>query len=750
MRFSIFVLLAVALILPARTSQAATPQMRAFWVDAFNPGIKTPAQTDQLLADAARAGANTLIVQVRRRADSYFRDSAEPIANDVAAGYDPLADLIAKAHARGLKVHGWAVALPVWKSNYVQPDRRHIWYSHGPNASGAENWLMLRDDGQTGDCAGPNECYYFVDPGHPAAADYTVNALMRLVSRYNLDGLHLDYIRYPSARFGYNPVSLRRFQQASGRADRPAPEDPQWMQWRRDQVTKLVKRIYLQMLAQKPAMELSVAAIAWGAAPPNGDFRQSSPYTRTLQDWAGWLEAGYIDWALPMVYDRQGDPQQREWYNGWVDWTKANQGRRAAGIGVGAWLNTPSENITQLRRAADDRTLMGSSLYSYASPAIGDRGAFLDRLRTELWSDAAPAPTYAWKTQPQTGYLLGRLTSGGAALADAQLRLTGPGGVVRNTTSDGNGVFGDVELAPGGWSVVATDPRTNATRDASITVTPGQVAQLTIELTAPPAAESLRPAEPDRGFGELWNRTDLPVSRGQSSRSWMWGPKAFIAGSEAYREAPGGRRTVQYWDKSRMEVTNPAADRSQLWFVTNGLLTKELISGRQQTGEREFIDRASSDTPVAGDPTGGVRAPSYAAFKGVASLDGDRRVAAKVGAQVTETIGANGAVGVDAGLSRYNVTVGEYNNDLGHNIPNVFGAYLRDMPLPWVFVMGYPITEPYWTKATVGGKTTDVLVQIYERRALTYTPSNQAAFRIEMGNVGQHYYRWRYNAAPWE
>ena len=72
------------------------------------------------------------------------------------------------------------------------------------------------------------------------------------------------------------------------------------------------------------------------------------------------------------------------------------------------------------------------------------------------------------------------------------------------------------------------------------------------------------------------------------------------------------------------------------------------------------------------------------------------------------------------------------------------------MSLPWVFVMGYPITEPYWTQASVGGETKDVLVQLYERRTLTYTPVNPEAFRVEMGNVGQHYYRWRYSDAPWE
>ena len=745
----VLLILICILLLPARRAEAAAPQMRAFWVDAFHEGIKTPAQTDRLIADAQRAGANTLIVQVRRRGDSYYRDSAEPIANDVAANYDPLGDLVPKAHARGLKVHAWVVSMPVWKDGYVQPDRSHVWYAHGPNAPGAENWLMLRDDGKTGDCGAPNDCSYFLDPGHPAAADYTVSVLTRLVARYDMDGLHLDYIRYPSNRFGYNPVSLQRFQQATGRGDRPAPEDAQWMQWRRDQMTKLVKRIYLNMIAQKPAMELSVAAIAWGGAPPNGDFKASSPYVRTLQDWAGWLQAGYIDWAMPMTYFEESNGQTRDWYNGWISWIKANQGTRPIGAGVGAWLNTSDENLQQLRRATDDRVLLGASLYSYAIPVAGDRNAFLDRLRSELWSDGAPAPSFAWKSAPQTGYVLGRITAGGAALPNASLRLNGPGGQEQWVTSDGSGVFGDVGLAPGAWTITARDPQANVERSQPATVTAGRVAHVTLDVVAK-ADEALVPADADRAFGELWNRTDLAVARGTTARSWMWGPKAFATASEAYGQAPGGRRTVQYWDKSRMEVSNPAGNRADLWFVTNGLLTKELISGRMQIGENEFVQRQPSSVPVAGDPAGAASRYGYAIFANVASLNGDRRAPAQVGAQVVQTIGEQGGVGSDQGLARYNVTNAAYNSELGHNIPNVFQSYLTGLPLPWVFVMGYPITEAYWTRAIVRGQPTDVLVQLYERRTLTYTPSNPAAFRVEMGNVGQHYFRWRYGSAPWE
>ncbi len=85
---------------------------------------------------------------------------------------------------------------------------------------------------------------------------------------------------------------------------------------------------------------------------------------------------------------------------------------------------------------------------------------------------------------------------------------------------------------------------------------------------------------------------------------------------EPYAEAPGGQRTVQYFDKSRMEVNNPNGDRSSQWFITNGLLSKELITGQMQTGDNTFESRYSADIPVAGDPDD-ANGPTYATLSRV-------------------------------------------------------------------------------------------------------------------------------------
>ncbi|HUZ03002.1 MAG TPA: hypothetical protein VMU89_21880, partial [Thermomicrobiaceae bacterium] len=105
---------------------------------------------------------------------------------------------------------------------------------------------------------------------------------------------------------------------------------------------------------------------------------------------------------------------------------------------------------------------------------------------------------------------------------------------------------------------------------------------LALSIAAPGAA-----AAPiaNTAFSNTWARTDRPVSTGAVSRTWMWGPTADSpALQEPYAESPGGQREVQYFDKSRMEITHPNGDPNSIWYVTNGLLAEELITGRMQLG----------------------------------------------------------------------------------------------------------------------------------------------------------------------
>jgi hypothetical protein len=300
----------------------------------------------------------------------------------------------------------------------------------------------------------------------------------------------------------------------------------------------------------------------------------------------------------------------------------------------------------------------------------------------------------------------------------------------------------NVQLGPVGDGATVAVDGVERGRSAALPLTAGQsVLVQSIGVTR---------QRSDSAFAAVWQRADAPVQQGSASRSWLWGPLPFRTTVERYGQSPGGERLVEYYDKSRMEISQPSADRKQRWFVTNGLLVKELVSGRLQVGDAEFEDREPSGAAIAGDPEAGNPAPAYRAFAGVVSLNGDRRAEPQLGADVTATIDQAGQLGNDPALARPETRISTYEANLGHNIPGVFWRYLTTLPDDWVFALGYPISEPLWTVARVGGNDKPVLVQLFERRVLTYTPDNPREFQVEMGNVGQHYHRWRYGFAPWE
>ncbi len=122
----------------------------------------------------------------------------------------------------------------------------------------------------------------------------------------------------------------------------------------------------------------------------------------------------------------------------------------------------------------------------------------------------------------------------------------------------------------------------------------------TVLLNAMPAAavDFAHPA-----FKRVWDRTNSIVASGQVSRTFFWGPAPGAAAQEQYVDAPSGTQTrlVQYFDKSRMELNNPTGDPNSPFFVTNGLLTIELISGQMQIGNNAFVNRFSANIPISGD-----------------------------------------------------------------------------------------------------------------------------------------------------
>jgi hypothetical protein len=262
-----------------------------------------------------------------------------------------------------------------------------------------------------------------------------------------------------------------------------------------------------------------------------------------------------------------------------------------------------------------------------------------------------------------------------------------------------------------------------------------------------------RAAHDDDAFARVWERTDRPVEDQLVDRTWMWGPEAFSGVlHEEYVDSPDGERTVAYFDKSRMEINNPTGNSHDPWYVTNGLLARDLILGKIQVGDDQFRDLAPPDINVAGD-SDDPHGPTYQTFHGVMHLPPHA-----VGDPVIQTIDRAGTVGSNPLLADYGVSVARVESATNHSIASVFWDFMNSRgPIhldgnttdgrlffnPF-YATGYPLTEPYWTAARVDGDRQDVLVQVFERRVLTYTPGNPDGWTVESGNVGLHYYHWKY------
>ena len=279
------------------------------------------------------------------------------------------------------------------------------------------------------------------------------------------------------------------------------------------------------------------------------------------------------------------------------------------------------------------------------------------------------------------------------------------------------------------------------------------VATLTATLVLAAQTTFAAPLIGNPAFQRVWDRQDRAVAIHISDRSWTWGPEPISESlREQFAEGVEGKRTVQYFDKSRMEINDPTADPNATWYVTNGLLPIELMTGRQQNGLNLFEQRGPAKVTAIGDPD---QFPTYADFLPLYQSPGAVNPG-DLGKPATGFLNPGGAVTGFNDFANDPATIlvrGENN----HGVAKAFldfqtqqrlvadgDRYVNGQVYDPLFVFGLPTTGAYWVKAKVGGVERPILFQVFERRVLTYNPANDPAFRIEMGNVGQHYYQWRY------
>ncbi len=569
-------------------------EVRAFWADAFASGLKTRAEIDQLVAHVQQANATTIVAQVRRRGDSFYLSSYEPFTEDAAVepGLDPLGYLLDRAHAAGIEVHAWVavntifnghpyIATGAWPCK-VPCSPGHAFNQHGFFAAGDDNWLTKTHPSYTAGTSryvsGGMELIpygwrlsdgnWWVDPGHPAAAEHTVNVVTDLVRNYAVDGLHLDRIRYPEMPIarpyaggpvgfstGYNPVSVRRFNRAYGRpeSELPLPWDASWSEWRREQMNALTRRIYLEAIAIDPKVKVSASTITFYRGPTAvGGFANTEAYSRVFQDWDGWMRQGILDLNMPMVYKPLPSVENATQFTDWADFTRTHQYARQGAIGIGIYLNTFENSIAQLEEsrqtAATGERAVGQILYSYATTnkvtggvphrphreyfrALSEDGAYV---AAAPYSATAAVPAMDWKLSPRRGSLLAQIVGVDGEPADGaevviQRMGRGPHDVEITQVADGNGFVGATDLWPGAYRLVVTTPAGSEYRSVPEPVRPGRVSRIVVQLGSRPHGPMIRAERMHSGWFSADDHEFSPVE--------AWRGREPVA--EDLSEAPG-------------------------------------------------------------------------------------------------------------------------------------------------------------------------------------------------------------------
>jgi uncharacterized lipoprotein YddW (UPF0748 family) len=368
---------------PQASRSPVAKEVRGVWV--VRTDVTSPASVSKVVAAARKNGLNTLFVQVRGRGDAYYRSELEPRAQALAKvgeGFDPLSKMVADGHAAGLQVHAWVNACYVWSDKNAPLAPGHI-------VRARKDWLAVRC---TGDRCMVGNSEVFICPGNPEARAHLVAVCRDIAKRYEVDGIQLDYIRYANKDLCYCNGCLDRFSaslngaapserlaelRAKSRTALPNAYQRAWLQFRRDQITSLVREIRAAVKAERSQALLSAAVIAWGGYP--GSFERTEAYNQVGQDWYGWIREGLVDAVCPMTYQKQ-----TAGFGSWVRAVGRTHPDFPVWYGIGAYLfssDSAAAKVEAVRKGGGK----GWVLFSYTSVTrSGTNDAYLRNLKARV------------------------------------------------------------------------------------------------------------------------------------------------------------------------------------------------------------------------------------------------------------------------------------------------------------------------------------------------------------------------------
>ena len=361
-------------------------EVRAAWITAVYgldwPRTKatTPASIQkqkeelvEILDKLKEANFNTVLFQARTRGDVLYKSDIEPYNSILTGksgkdpGYDPLAFAVEECHKRGMECHAWMVTIPLG-------GRKHV-------ASLGKQSVTRR---QPKICV-PYKREYFLNPGNPKTKEYLMSLVKEVVERYDVDGVHFDYLRYPERAFRF-PDSYDYRKYGNGRS---------LDQWRRDNITEILRYIYKGVKQLKPWVKVSTC--------PVGKYRDTSRYSSkgwnafhvVHQDVQGWLGEGIQDQIYPMMYFRGN-----AFYPFALDWQEQSNGRHVV-PGLGVYFLHPSEgdwSLDEIQRQINfirNHHLAGEAHYRVKFVTDNTQNLY-DILQNDFYAYPALQPPMTW------------------------------------------------------------------------------------------------------------------------------------------------------------------------------------------------------------------------------------------------------------------------------------------------------------------------------------------------------------------
>jgi uncharacterized lipoprotein YddW (UPF0748 family) len=373
---------------------AVNEEARALWVTRFD--YDSEAKIARIMETASRAHFNIIYFQARAAGDAYYRSSIEPCAALLCGklggtpSYDPLEVAVREGHRHGLQVHAYLNALTGRAAGIEgqckpmpEPDAgnpRHVLLDH-------PEWIMSDRTGRKLPCPNSEE-YVWLSPSFPEVRSRLAAVAADIARRYEVDGIHLDRIRYPGNAWSWDAASRAEF------GKNPDRYPVEWKEYRTNLVSRMVRETHDSIDAVKPGLVLSAAV--WGIYDDIWKWKTLAGKTDLMQDSRAWAKDGFIDILVPMTYSRIKSPHcaRIDWgcmLDEQIEGSEKETGRQMY-IGIDA--SKGAREIVSQIRLARAKGATGMAIFSFTD---ADNSNVWPLLSSGVFAREATVPEMPWK-----------------------------------------------------------------------------------------------------------------------------------------------------------------------------------------------------------------------------------------------------------------------------------------------------------------------------------------------------------------